>query len=58
LTPREHAILSLLAKGRSYKEIATDLGISSNTVRNHLHEIYNKLHVQSRTEAVLKFLDR
>jgi DNA-binding NarL/FixJ family response regulator len=58
LTPREQAILSLLAKGSYYKEIATELGISSHTVRNHLHEIYNKLHVQSRTEAVLKFLAR
>ena len=58
LTPREQDILSLLAKGSYYKEIATELGISSNTVRNHLHEIYHKLHVQSRTEAVLKFLKR
>jgi DNA-binding NarL/FixJ family response regulator len=58
LTPREQDILSLLAQGNYYKEIATELGISSNTVRNHLHEIYNKLHVQSRTEAVLKFLKR
>jgi DNA-binding NarL/FixJ family response regulator len=58
LTPREQAILSLLAEGNYYKEIATELSISANTVRNHLHEIYNKLHVQSRTEAVLKFLNR
>jgi DNA-binding NarL/FixJ family response regulator len=56
LTPREQDILSHLAKGSYYKEIATELGISLNTVRNHLHEIYHKLHVQSRTEAVLKFL--
>jgi DNA-binding NarL/FixJ family response regulator len=58
LTIREQAILTQLAKGSYYKEIASELGISSNTVRNHLHEIYNKLHVQSRTEAVLKFLNR
>src|SRR4051812_8552532 len=58
LTPREQAILSLLAKGSYYKEIAAELGISPNTVRNHLHEIYGKLHVQSRTEAVLKYLKR
>jgi DNA-binding NarL/FixJ family response regulator len=56
LTPREQDILSHLAKGSYYKEIATELGISLSTVRNHLHEIYHKLHVQSRTEAVLKFL--
>jgi len=58
LTPREQAILSLLSKGSYYKEIATELGISLSTVRNHLHEIYNKLQVHSRTEAVLKFLAR
>jgi len=58
LTAREQEILSLLAKGSYYKEIATELGIRTGTVRNHLHEIYRKLHVQSRTEAVLKFLKR
>ena len=58
LTAREQAILSLLAKGSYYKEIAAELGISANTVRNHLHGIYGKLHVQSRTEAVLKYLGR
>lgn len=58
LTAREQAILSLLAKGSYYKEIAVELGISPNTVRNHLHGIYHKLHVQSRTEAVLKYLKR
>ncbi|MBW8781501.1 MAG: response regulator transcription factor [Verrucomicrobia bacterium] len=56
LTAREQVILSLLAKGSYYKEIAAELGISANTVRNHLHVIYGKLHVQSRTEAVLKYL--
>jgi DNA-binding NarL/FixJ family response regulator len=58
LTPREQTILSLLAKGSYYKEIADQLGISPNTVRNQLHGIYAKLHVQSRTEAVLKYLGR
>ena len=56
LTKREHEILSLLAKGYLYKEIADQLGISLSTVRAHLHAIYEKLHVQSRTEAVVKFL--
>jgi DNA-binding NarL/FixJ family response regulator len=58
LTTREHEILSLLAKGLHYKEIADQLGISISTVRAHLHAIYGKLHVQSRTEAVVKFLGR
>lgn len=56
LTKREHEILALLAKGFLYKEIADQLGISLSTVRAHLHAVYEKLHVQSRTEAVVKFL--
>ena len=58
LTAREQEILSHLAKGSLYKEIAAELGISTETVRGHLHSIYHKLHVQSRTEAVLKYLGR
>jgi DNA-binding NarL/FixJ family response regulator len=56
LTVREHEILALLAKGFLYKEIADQLGISMSTVRAHLHAVYEKLHVHSRTEAVVKFL--
>lgn len=56
LTKRETEILSLLAKGFLYKEIADQLGIALSTVRAHLHTVYEKLHVQSRTEAVVKFL--
>ena len=58
LTKRELEILTLLAKGYLYKEIGDLLGITLSTVRAHLHTIYEKLHVQSRTQAVLKFLDR
>jgi DNA-binding NarL/FixJ family response regulator len=58
LTQREQEILALLAKGFLYKEIADQLGISLSTVRAHLHTVYQKLHVQSRTEAVVKFLGR
>lgn len=58
LTKREHEILALLAKGFLYKEIADQLGITLSTVRAHLHTVYEKLHVQSRTEAVVKFLER
>ena len=55
LTRREQEILALLARGYLYKEIADLLGISLSTVRTHLHAIYEKLHVQSRTEAVVKY---
>src|SRR6516162_2307413 len=58
LTQREQEILELLAKGYYYKEISDTLSISYNTVRTHLQHIYEKLHVQSRTGAVLKFLGR
>jgi len=58
LTKREQEILALLAKGFLYKEIADQLGISLSTVRAHLHTVYEKLHVQSRTEAVVKYLER
>lgn len=56
LTPREEEILRLLAQGFVTKEIAADLGISYFTAQTHLKKIYEKLHVRSRTEAVLKFL--
>ena len=58
LTEREQGILALLAKGLPYKQIGDQLGISPSTVHGHLHKIYGKLHVQSRTEAVVKFLDK
>ena len=58
LTKREQEILALLANGFLYKEIADQLGISLSTVRAHLHAVYEKLHVQSRTEAVVKYLNR
>jgi len=58
LTKREQEILALLAKGLPYKQIADQLGISRSTVHGHLHAIYGKLHVQSRTEAVVKYLGK
>jgi DNA-binding NarL/FixJ family response regulator len=58
LTARESEILGLLAKGYHYKEIASALEIGVGTVRTHLHAIYKKLQVQSRTEAVVKYLGR
>jgi DNA-binding NarL/FixJ family response regulator len=56
LTPRERVILDSLSKGYPYKEIASSLDISLDTVRTHLRRIYEKLHVHSRTEAVVKYL--
>jgi DNA-binding NarL/FixJ family response regulator len=58
LTDREEQVLALLAKGHAYKEIADLLAISFETVRTHIRSIYEKLHVHSRTEAVLKYLKR
>ncbi len=56
LTVREQAVLDCLAKGLAYKQIGDQLGISINTIRAHLRHIYEKLHVQSRTAAVAKYL--
>ncbi|MCU0780804.1 MAG: response regulator transcription factor [Akkermansiaceae bacterium] len=56
LTPREEQILKLLAQGYVTKEIADQLGISYYTTQTHLKNIYEKLHVRSRTEAVLRYL--
>ncbi len=56
LTPRETEVLQRLAQGARYKEIADQLTISIETVKNHLRKIYEKLQVSSRTEATAKFL--
>jgi len=58
LSEREREVLDLLAKGYLYKEIAGLLFISPDTVHNHLRRIYEKLHVHSRTEAVVKYLQK
>jgi DNA-binding NarL/FixJ family response regulator len=56
LSPREQTVLDCLAQGLAYKQIADQLGISINTIRTHLRHTYEKLHVQSRTQAVAKYL--
>lgn len=56
LTEREDEILSYLSKGFANKEIADKLNIGVPTVRTHLRHIYEKLHVRSRTEAIVKYL--
>ena len=57
LTPREKEILKFLTRGLSYKMIAAECGISFETVRTHIKNIYSKLHVASMTEAVAKALN-
>lgn len=57
LTPRETEILGWLARGFASKEIADRLNISPATVSLHLHHIYAKLHVRSRTEAAAKYFE-
>jgi DNA-binding NarL/FixJ family response regulator len=56
LTPGEKDFLDQLAKGYAYKEIADRLTISIDTVRSYVRTVYEKLHVHSRTEAVVKYL--
>jgi DNA-binding NarL/FixJ family response regulator len=58
LTPREREILEHLAEGDLCKEIAEKLDLSLRTVHTHLKNIYEKLHVRSRTQAVLKYIGR
>ncbi len=58
LTQREHEVLALLSRGHSDKEIADRLGISIYTVHEHVRNIFEKLGVHNRTEAVVKFLQK
>lgn len=54
LTNRESILLNLLAKGMIYKEIAESMNITIGTVKQHIHNIYEKLQVTNRTEAINK----
>lgn len=58
LSDRERGVLELLAQGLLYKEIAERMGITTGTVKQHIHRIYGKLHVQNRTEAVNRYFGR
>ena len=58
LSLREKQVLELLAEGLLYKEISDRLGISVGTIKQHIHRIYGKMHVQNRTEAVNRFFGR
>ena len=53
LTGRERDVLGLLAEGLADKEIAQQLGVSPNTVRNHVVALYSKIDVHSRGEAIV-----
>jgi DNA-binding NarL/FixJ family response regulator len=55
LTKREIEVLKLLAKGHSYQQAADQIYISPKTIKKHIYNIYDKLQVNSRTEAVNKF---
>lgn len=57
LTRRELEMLSFLASGKSNKEIARDLGLSPNTIKTHLANLYVKLGVKNRTQAVSKSME-
>jgi len=54
LTPKEQQVLELMAKGYLYKEIADELNNTVNTIKQHIRNIYEKLHVQNKAEAINK----
>lgn len=56
LSARERQVLQFLAQGHAYKQISDELGVSMDTTRTYIRRIYEKLHVHSRTEAVVRFL--
>ena len=56
LTPHELRLLKLLVEGHNYKTAATELGVTFNTVCFHIKQIYTKMHVHSKSEAVAKAL--
>lgn len=56
LAPREQEVLALLSKGCAYKQIAAEMQLSMGTIRTYIRRIYEKLHVNCRTEAVVKYL--
>lgn len=58
ITKREEEILGLLSKGLSYKEIADQLFISEKTMKKHIYNIYEKMHVHSKVEAINKYHGR
>jgi DNA-binding NarL/FixJ family response regulator len=58
LTIRERDVLDQLTRGFTYKEVADNLHIGTGTLQSYIHVIYEKLRVHSRTEAVVKYMNR
>jgi two-component system NarL family response regulator len=58
LSPREHEVLELIVRGRSNKEIGSDLGVAENTVKNHVKVVLEKLGVQDRVQATTRAIQR
>jgi DNA-binding NarL/FixJ family response regulator len=56
LTPHEVRLIKLLVEGHSYKTAGAELGVSINTIRSYIRNIYDKLQVHSKSEAVAKAL--
>jgi len=56
LSERERQVLECLAKGYAYKQISDELGVSMDTTRTYIRRIYEKLHVHTRTDAVVRYL--
>ena len=57
LTSRENEVLNLVAEGLLVKEISDQLSLSNYTVKSHLKNIYTKLHVRNKVEAINKLND-
>jgi DNA-binding NarL/FixJ family response regulator len=57
LAPREEEVLQLLSQGCAYKQIADQMHLSGSTIRTYIGRIYHKLHVNCRTQAVVKYLN-
>lgn len=57
ITARENQILVLLSQGLLYKEVSSKLGISINTIKSHCYNIYQKLHVTNKVEAINKMFN-
>lgn len=58
LTERENQVLSLIADGKSTKEISKELFLTAGTVRNYISVIFDKLHVSNRVEAIVRFKEK